>query len=160
MFEGYQSNEWAGIGEILQLVTGDIAAATFTSTQIPLDNTTPLSTEGSQFFSVTFTPVSAFSRIVVEFPLTVASSTAARTVIIAVFRGTTIIGSAVSYAASASVGYPLSFMKSFSPGSKAPITITGRCGLNSTGNTSINIAGASTLGGSAVSQYRIMEVRA
>lgn len=158
-FEGYQNSEWLPLGEVLQVVNVNIAAATFTSATIPLDNTTPTATEGSQFFSVNFTPLSAASRILVDFPLTVASTTAARTVIVTVFQGSTIIGAATSYAASANLGYPLTFSKSFSTGTTATITISGRCGLSGSGNTVINSTGAATLGGALVSQVRITEVK-
>lgn len=160
LYEGYYSTEWMPFGEVLQVVNTTIPAATFTGSQIPLDSTVPTSTEGAQFFTTVFTPVSANSRICVDFDLTVATTTASRTIIVSVFRGTTIVGSSVAHGQTQNVGYSLKFSGVFQPGSTAPITISGRCGLSGSGNTIINQAGSNTLGGTLVTQCRITEIKA
>lgn len=60
-------------GVVLQHAYGSIPASTGT-TAIPFDNTAPTSTEGTQIWTYTFTPISTTSKIVITFSVTHALS--------------------------------------------------------------------------------------
>ena len=157
-FECHDGSQWIPPGTVLQTVTATISTAQYTGATIPLDTSVPLSTEGAQFFTVNFTPLSTTSRLIIQFSAVVGTTTAARTVIAAIFAGTTNIGSTISYAASANLGYPMSFQRDLLLGSTAPTTISGRIGLSGSGNTTVNRSGNNTLGGSMNSTVTITEV--
>jgi hypothetical protein len=150
--------EWLPLGRVLQVVSGNIAAQTATNSQTPLDATTPLSTEGTQIWTQSFTPISASSKIIITFSLTHVHGTATRTQICAVFAGTTNIGSQAVTCAVAASQYPGSMQVVYTPGSTAAITFSCRVGSSGTGTWYVNSGATNTLGGSMVSQYTIKEV--
>lgn len=155
--EKYTGSHWGPLGLVLQQVTGTIPASTG-STQLPWDNTVPLITEGVQIWSTSFTPISATSRIIVQFAITVASSVAARASTTAVFYGNTIFGASGNYCQTVNVPYNTSLSMVRASGSTATVTIQARTGLNGTGTSFVNQTSAGTLGGAAVSQYTITEI--
>ena len=156
--EKYTGSYWSAFGLVLQVVQGNITSSIGT-TQLPWDNTVPLITEGHQIWTQSFTPVSATSRILIQFTTTVATSTAARVATTSVFYGTTIVSAVGSYCATANQPFPSAVSFVYLPGSVATVTIQARCGLNGTGTLSINQVGASLiLAGAAVTEYLIMEI--
>jgi hypothetical protein len=148
-------------GSVLQVVTGTIPATT-ASTVIPLDNTIPTSTEGTQIFANTFTPISATSRIIVSYMLTVAVGTNNTNMATTAFSGTTNIGAAVTRCATSSAtagsSYNLSLQAAFAPGAVTPIVIQGRVGALSGATWYANTHATAFFGGALVSEYTIMEV--
>jgi hypothetical protein len=156
--ETYNGTVWQPLGRVLQVVSGNIAAQTATNSQTPLDATTPLSTEGTQIWTTSVTPISASSRLVVSYSLTHVHATNTRTQITALFNGTTNIGSMATICASGGAQYNSSHQVVFSPGSTATITISCRVGSNGNGTWYINSGATNTLGGSMVTQYTIMEI--
>jgi len=72
-------------------LTATVAAASSTSL-IPFDNTTPLSTEGTQIATVTCTPSDPASKLAFQGALNIDCGTSNRNFTIAIFRGTTCIG--------------------------------------------------------------------
>jgi hypothetical protein len=76
------------IQETLDVVTGETGLATNT---IPGDNTTPLSTEGAQLFSRSFTPKLSTSKIKFSGVVSIAANGASVGTVIALFSGTTCI---------------------------------------------------------------------
>lgn len=159
--ETFNGTFWAPEGTILQVVSGLIAATTTTS-QIPFDNTSPLVTEGSQIWTTTFMPISASSRLLIHYNLTVAQSTVARTITTAVFAGSTVIAAASqivpSGATTQNLPHSLSIHDGYEPGSTAPITFSARIGANGTGTTYVNSTSTATLGGALVSYFTITEI--
>jgi len=155
--EKYTGAYWSPFGLLLQLVTGNIAISTGT-TQLPWDNTTPAITEGHQIWTTSFTPVSATSKIIIQFSLIVGTTTAARIATTTTFFGTTIIGASSTYCATANQPFALTASYVYSPASTATVTLQSRSGLNGTGTLSINQVGANSLNGAAVTEYRIMEI--
>lgn len=71
-----------------QNVTATTATAGTTGTAIPLDNTIPQSTEGAQFLTVTITPTSATSTLIIEFDAWGAMN-AAGSITVALFQDST-----------------------------------------------------------------------
>jgi hypothetical protein len=155
--EKYTGAYWSAFGLVLQFVSGTVPSSTGT-TQQPWDNTTPLITEGHQIWTLTYTPISATSTIIVEYNISTATSTAARISTTSVFYGPTLIGATGTQLATTNVPYNLSHRVVHSPGSTTPVTLQARCGLNGTGTLSINQANAINLNGNAVTKYTIMEI--
>jgi hypothetical protein len=161
--ETYTGTYWSPAGRVLQVVTGPINATT-TTAQVPFGNTVPTNTEGVQVWAQAFTPLSATSRILVQFSITVAQNTVAQVITASVFAGATNIGASsqlvAPVATTQNLPFPLSYQVVFQPGSTSPITFTCRVGANGTGTTSINTTPSGTLGGALVSHYTIMEIEA
>lgn len=122
---------------IEQVVSTTIAAATGT-TSIPDDNTAPLSTEGTQIASLSITPGSTSNKVRLRANLVAlieetTSSISDSGLILALFRGTTLVGSARVFFETTSV-QPERFYEQFSlevedsPASVAAQTYTLRIG--------------------------------
>lgn len=155
--EEFTGSNWqpAG-GGVLQTITGNIPALTGTVI-VPLDNTTPLITEGFQIFTTTITPTSTTSKFLVEFVITTASSAANNTIIASVFNGTTNIGAIAARTSTASTAMNMTFSKTFNTGTLAPIVLSARLGAALAGTTYCNSTGTSTLGGVLTTTYIITE---
>jgi len=156
--EKYTGSYWGPLGLVLQQVTGTIAASSGTGT-IPYDNTTPMSTEGYQIWTQSFTPLSATSRILIQFTITAASSSTASILTCAVFSGSTII-SASSNRAAPTAGQPInvSMTALWVPGSTATTTLSARLGPSNGATAYCNQGSGATLGGAYVSSYVITEI--
>jgi hypothetical protein len=148
-------------GKVLQVVTGTIPATSGTGL-IPLDNTVPTSTEGTAIFTNTFTPISATSKVILSYILTVSANTANISIATTTFSGTTNLGAAVTRCATSTgtngVGYSLAMQTSWLPGSTAAIVVQGRVGALATSTYYVNTHPTPYLGGVLVSEYTIMEV--
>lgn len=156
--ETYASGFWQPLGQVLQTVTGTIAASSGTVT-VPLDNTIPQNNEGNLIWSQTFTPLSTASKIIIAYSITVASSTASRTIILSTFAGSTNIGSIIQTAsATANAGTNMVFYNSYAPASTAAILFTARLGTSASATTYCNQTSAAALGGALATKYTIMEV--
>jgi hypothetical protein len=154
--EVFNGTYWQSCGCVLQIVTGSIPT-TSTTTIVPLDNTIPTNTEGSQIWSTSFTPVSATSTIQVSYSTTVSNNTASRSVITSVFAGTTNLGAVALYLPTSNQPYLLTNMVTYTPGSTATITLSARTGPSAAVTCYINQTPTATLGGALVSKYVIME---
>ena len=67
--EYYSGSAWAAIGGVakfIQTVSTQTGAVATGSTAVPLDDTIPQNTEGTQFMSVSITPTSASSRLLIQ----------------------------------------------------------------------------------------------
>ncbi len=97
-FEVCEEGAWvgmtAGSGKVVSHASGTIAAITST-TSIPLDDTTPLVTEGAEIASLVITPASTTHKVKVEAAFTFANGDTATDGIACIFRGTTCIASFV-----------------------------------------------------------------
>ncbi len=156
--ETYNGANWIPPGVVLGVAVQKIAAASGTTT-VPLDATTPTSTEGWQFFSISYTPKSATSTLIIDYAITAASSAASLTITASVFSGTTNLGSTSARTpATANTAVSLGQKVFFTPGSTNPVTITGRIGSNTGSTTYVNTVGSSTLGGALVSSLSIVEI--
>jgi hypothetical protein len=156
VYEDYDTT-WSRLGMVKQVVTGTISATTGT-TQTPFDNTSPLSIEGNQIWTQSFTPLSSTSLIVIMFSVWVAHGTATRTVICATYRGTTTL--TATAATTAAIASAANMTTTFvdSPGSTATITYSARVGSSGSGTVYVNQASTATLGGTGATRYIIMEI--
>ena len=165
LYEAWLVDRWVNLqafstGGVYQInaYLGDIPPVSGTST-VPFDNTTPLSTEGTQIWTRTVTPASASSTFVVECPMTVDIGTSNRVLIVSIFRGTVNIGSALFYSTGGGRPTTLSLKVNDTPASAAPVTYSMRAGIGAgTGTWYINsTATGNNLGSALISQYEIRE---
>jgi len=128
---------------------------------IPLDNTTPLITEGDEILTTVYTPRSTNNKLVVEFNGFLMHSDALTGLVIALFEGNTCVGA--RWWTQASSGAPFcTFTFEFTPSSTGNNTYSLRYGTGATGlrvayvNRQSNAAG--TLGGFQEYSMTIQEV--
>lgn len=155
---------WAELGavggKLLQAVnftTGAYAAGT---TIMPLDNTIPQITEGTQFMSLAITPKSATSKLKITVAYAV-SVTAPTHIIGALFRDSTAnaIASAATPLGTADTLTNNSFVKVVDSVSISPTTFTFRAGPQVAATVGFNgRIGAQQLGGSIASSITIEEI--
>ena len=151
---------WVSLSRVLQVVSGPIPATTGTTTITTGLAGTPILADGILVWTTSFTPVSASSRLIISFDLTVAHNTAGRTIIASVFAGSTNIGSAAAYLATANTPGSVGVYIVYSPGSTAAITFTAKVGSTGSGTIAASQVNTSTgtLGGAAATEYTIMEI--
>lgn len=143
------------LAQIQTFQTGAVATGT---TLIPLDDTVPQNTEGDQYMSLAFTPVSATSLLEIDVVLH-ASFDVASNLIVALFQS----GNASALAASLNTGpngIPTfaAYKYVMTSGTTSAITFTVRAGGNSAGTMTFNgIGGARLLGGVQPSRITIKE---
>lgn len=119
-------------GTVIQVVAMSIAAASGT-TDIPDDNTTPTSTEGTEAGSQAITLSNAANKVLIQsgFQLQMVSGNRA---VAALFRGTTCLATAVVRPGSDG-GAPINFNYLDAPGSVGPHTYSVRVGRGTAGGT-------------------------
>jgi hypothetical protein len=88
---GASAPAWAGVGILLQVVEMAIAQTSGTST-IPFDDTVPASGEGTEIGSQAITMADDSNKVLIEGQIQFGVDTSAIGVIVAVFRGTTNVG--------------------------------------------------------------------
>lgn len=157
--EIYDGAVWRKMGTVLQVVSGNIAPSSG-STTTPLDNTIPQVGEGNQIFTISFTPVSASSKLIVTFGISHASSIASATNILALFTSASANALATVMdrtSATANTATAMTMTAVITPGSTAAITISARLGGSAAATTYCNQTSAATLGGLGTF-YSITEV--
>lgn len=147
------SNQWRPLGRVLQILTGNIAQTTGTTT-LPFDNTLPTSTEGFQIWSQTITPFYTNSNIAVIYSIYVSHNTllTTRNIATVLYNDTTAISVNVG-SGGQNIPVSLSITDSFTSNTISPITISARVGSN--GGT-ISVNSTQTMGGITTS-YLIIE---
>ncbi len=157
--EEFNGSNWQpNGGTVLQVITGNIAAQSGTVT-VPFDNTSPTNTEGNQIWTTSFTPLSATSRIKIEFAITVAHSLANSVIVLSCFSGTTNIGATAARTTSGNLPTSMYYCKVFNSTGTASIVLSARLGSSSNGTSFCNISGTTTLGGSLVTSFSITEIQ-
>jgi hypothetical protein len=147
-------------GKLLQVVnytTGTLATGTAV---IPLDNTIPQNTEGTQFMSLAITPLSAASKLKITVVADFANSLSAH-ITTALFRDSTAnaVGSCFAVIQTANYGNSLSFVVFVDSGSTAATTFKVRMGPDATSTLTFNgRSAAQLLGGSIASSITIEEI--
>ena len=163
--EYYENGAWrvgaegsAGSGTILQTVTGEISPVSGT-TLIPTGNTAPTNTQGTQIWSGSITPKQATSKVGVSFTITADASSNNRTLVIALFRGTTCIATTVNEIDTSA--HPKNMTLVFvdtTPGAGAN-TYSARMGVDSAATWYCNSTNTGyTMGGTLASNFRIDEI--
>jgi hypothetical protein len=145
-------------GGILQRVSTSTGTYSSNAATIPVDNTTPQSSEGTELITLAITPKSASSTLVVDVTL-VLGATANDTAAVALFRDAG--ADAVSAVPFAIGGFPsvVSFSYSVVSGSTSATTFKARAGCNThtTLFNGVNAVGA-VLNGLSASSITITEI--
>jgi len=133
-------------------------SATGTAT-IPLDDTQPDITEGTQFSSVDYTPTITQVSLGAGGILLCSSNTALRTAIVAVFAGSTCIAVSAFHFAAANVLAAIPVFGLFNTESLSTITFSLRAGLSAAGTIQVNNNGAQVFDGVATSYLQVTEFK-
>lgn len=115
-----------GGGKVLQSFATQISRATGT-TGIPDDDTTPTTSEGTQFYSQAITPTASSSKVLLFYALQVAINVGSA-VVISAFRGSTCIGVSIFGTPSGGNFMINSFVTIDSPNTTSETTYTLRIG--------------------------------
>jgi hypothetical protein len=145
------------VGQFVSTETGTMATGTGT---IPLDNTIPQNTEGTEFMTVAITPKSATSKLKIDVVFNGANSVGANNIIAALFQDSTANALACSFvtAPGAAYGCQVKFTHIMTSGTTSSTTFKVRAGGNGASTTTFNgSAGASYFGGSIASSISITE---
>lgn len=152
-------NGGTGGGGLLQSVSSSYTSSTGLYTNIPADDTMPTSSEGVEVLSVSITPKSASSRIILHFsgmatPATAAYATAA----LYANSGSTAFHAITQYVAAANNIVNLSFSCVHEPGTTSPVVYKLRAGtsINSM-RTNSNLAGSGRMLGGAAAWTLVAE---
>lgn len=139
---------------ILQVVTGSIPATSGTGT-FTLGTTAPTSANGFAIWTQSFTPLSATSKIKIEFTCSVSNTGNGTTVDVWLMAGTTTLAQSLNRISAANAFATAAIVDVYSPGSTATLSFSARAG-GSAGTTYVNTGGTNTMGAVATS-YTITE---
>lgn len=129
------------------------------ATQIPIDDTLPQNTEGTQILSVSLTPKSATNRVRLRFQGQVTSDTAAVNAIAAIFSSASVNALRAEFVSLATNGngYVLCLEHEYVPGTTSALTYTVRVGPASAVNLRLNGNAVGRLLGGAIGATLIVE---
>ncbi|MDA9425670.1 MULTISPECIES: carbohydrate-binding protein [Bradyrhizobium] len=145
-----------GTGAILGMAIGTYASNTGLSATIPLDDTIPQSTEGTQIISVSYTPKAADSTLLCVFNGQVFANPA-DSVVVALFNGAANAFAAEMMNSSGARAQTV-VAGSYSPGSTSQQTISVRVGAGSATTYLNGTNSGRFLGGSSVATLTIYEL--
>jgi hypothetical protein len=132
-------------------------AASSSSSNIPVDTSTPLSSEGSLLFSVDFTPKNATSVLLFDISLMAGGATAGNDLVSALFKGTTNLAVGMGEAPS-NGSTPLNWSYAESASNTTLRTYTLRFGSAATAMQINTNAAGDTMGGKLISSIKITEL--
>lgn len=147
-------------GSVLQTVQASITNTTGTTTVATAVTAAPTTADGFLIWTQSFTPISASSKIIINFALMVSTGTANRTALCSVFAGSTNVGTTGVTCATTNVPYSLAMSLVHVPGSTSAITYT--CRIGPTTGATIGVqqynTTTGTLGNAARTEYIIQEI--
>ena len=165
LYEAWDGTQWVTFGApagsgVKEILFGQLAHLSGT-TQTPADNTPPLVTEGSPFFSQEVTTQTDTGRIVIWFSSVATVSNANRTLTIAIYRDSTLVGVTAVSAPGSNAPQTTTFIVVDTPPAAGTYTYTGRIGLSAGGTwyiggftTNFNYGGAANTN----NQYVLMRI--
>lgn len=151
-----------GTGRVLQTVSSVSGAVATGTTVIPDDDTIPQNTEGDQYYSVSITPSSATSVLVIDATVNMAS-TVGNQLIVALFQDSTADALAVGVNRWQTVNklQQVSLKHTMAAGTTSAITFKVRAGSSAAGTTTVNgESGSRKFGGALASGIIITEYEA
>lgn len=150
-------------GDLVQSVSYSTGAMTTGTTVMPLDDTIPQITEGTEFLTVAITPTSASNILEIEVLLNGANSAATNNLIAALFQDSTANALTVStiYMPSNNTITPIKLLHRMTAGTTSATTFRVRAGGNAAGTMTLNgAAGARYFGGALLSYIIVRELKA
>lgn len=158
------ANKHMPMGSVVDCVSATFAAVTSSNVIIPLDDTKPQISEGSEILSVAIAPKSTSNKLRVLAVLPFSLSGGAASAIAALFRtGTTDALAAIFRYDAAGAGGVLVLTKEFTPATTASVTLSVRVGVDIAGRAVVinGINGpARLLGGASEASIFVEEIKA
>ena len=151
-----------GMSRVAQVVNTQTGAVATGTTTVPLDDTIPQNTEGTEFMTLAITPTSATSTLLITAELYLTCASADKHMIAALFQDTTAgaLAAAVHYNATAGGGSRVIFSHKMTSGTTSATTFKVRAGPNAAATITFNgAAGGRIFGGVAASSITITEMR-
>jgi hypothetical protein len=151
------------VGDVVQVVrtqTGAMATGTGT---IPLDDTIPQISEGTEFMTAAITPAAASNLLQIDVVFNGSNSAGAGTMIVALFRDATTdaLACAAQVMANSGVLTHVRFLHRVTAGSTAATTFRVRAGFSTAATVTFNGSlGARLFGGVMSSSITVTEIRA
>lgn len=145
---------------IVQVVSTQTGAVATGTTILPLDDTIPQITEGTEFMTLSITPTSATNKLEITVNCLLSDNTTARC-IAALFKDAVAnaLAAAVATTGAAGVASMLSFKHTMISGTTSAITFRVRAGAQIASTTTFNgVGGARLFGGVAASSIIIKEI--
>jgi hypothetical protein len=157
--EGYTPDGWVRMSNIIIAAYRGNVGQTSGTTRIPLDNTPPLVTEGTQLWTKAVTPTIVGSVMSIEFSCISDSSNTGSANIFSLFRDNTLIAVASATSAGAGGNKPgqVSLIYNDTTTSLAAVTYQVRVG-NEAGTWYVGRGSGATFGGTTTSGWKIDEV--
>lgn len=164
-YEAWDGTQWVTFGAaagsgVKEILFGQLSHLSGT-TQTPYDNTPPLITEGSQFFSQSVTTTTSGGRIVIWFSSITSVSNANRTITIGLYRDGTLVGVTAIGSPSSNAPVTTTFIVVDEPGAAGTYTYSGRIGISAGGTWRIGgFTSNANYGGAANTnnQYVLMRI--
>jgi hypothetical protein len=149
-----------GPGSVLQVVHASTGEYLSSGVAIPVDNTIPQNTEGVEILTVSITPKSASSLLIISTSILINGDAGGYTATVALFQDSVANAIAVgSHASSSSRNASVSFAHKMVAGTTSAITFKVRGGTGS-GTFKVNGDGSRLYGGVASSTITVTEVAA
>jgi hypothetical protein len=150
-------------GNILQVVNFQTGAVATGTTIIPIDDTIPQNTEGTEYMTLAITPTNASSKLLINVQAFLSHSAGDAWMMGAIFQDST-ANALAAFANYQNIGTnpnSLSFNHYMTAGTASLTTFKFRGGTNQAGTTTFNgNSGVRLLGGTAASSITIMEIAA
>lgn len=148
-------------GTVLQVVNVQTGALSSSATSMPLDNTIPQNTEGTELFTLSITPKSATSKLLIQVVVQTASSPA-NWLLLALFQDSTAnaIASTAIYNTTNTGASCMPLNYYMTSGTTSATTFKLRYGQGGGGTMYINGSTSQLLGGSLISSMTITEIAA
>jgi GH24 family phage-related lysozyme (muramidase) len=150
-------------GTIIQVVHVQDGVFASGSGIIPIDNTTPQNTEGTEFMSLAITPTSATNKLLINVEAILTVSASSSWINMALFQDSTVdaIASWSEYPTGAGAPGNATFTHYMTAGTTSATTFKFRAGKNAAGITYFNgNSGGGYLNGTYSSSMTIMEIAA
>lgn len=150
-------------GSVRQIVSTSTGAVATGSTALPFDNTIPQNTEGDQYQTLTITPKSSTSILIIWVVWNGANTTGSETMTLALFQDSTAnaLAAVAQNQATASGITNFSLVYKMTSGTTSATTFKVRVGTNGGSTVTFNgVAAGQRLGGAMLSSMTIMEVGA
>jgi hypothetical protein len=154
----YLQANYTSMSRVVKLVAAGYTAAMTATGTIPFDNTIPLSTEGTQIWTTTFTPASTASRFIIDQSFVVDAATSNRNMTIALFRNGTCINATVTNVISSGHPEAIAIHAFDSPATASAVTYMLRVGISTSGTWYLNQSIIAVFSTAATSDYTILEV--
>lgn len=157
--DGTWATPTATSGAIQAVNTQSGAVATGTTT-IPIDDTIPQNTEGTEFITRAITPTNASNKLRIDVVFMGACDTANRNLTVALFQDTTAnaLAAVTDFSPTAGGMRPISFTHYMTAGTTSSTTFKVRAGVETSGTVTFNgAAGSRYLGGVMASSITVTE---